>query len=330
VSPAETSAGEQGPPRIESFPIERVPVDSLVFSGSPRRAGEDQQHIRLLAEATEPLPPIVVHRPTMRVIDGFHRVQAARLNNRATIAARMVDCDEDMAFVLAVEANVTHGLPLSRVDRAAAAERIIASHPHWSDRAIAAATGLSDKTVSGIRTRCGAPATARTGRDGRVRPLDVGTRREQAATAIRQRPDAGLREIARAIGLSPATVRDVRQRIARGEHPVPDRYRSTDEQETAATPKERPATTGAPSEATMTPIEARRLLRQLGDDPTLRHSEAGRRSLQLLYRHLIYDGQLTHLNHGLPDHWAPHVAHLARTCASAWHQLADQLQRRAA
>jgi ParB-like chromosome segregation protein Spo0J len=406
VRPAETPEGDQAPPRIESFPVVSVAVDSLVFSGSPRRAGEDQQHIRLLAQAPGTLPPIVVHRETMRVIDGFHRVRAARSRGVATIAARLVDCDEDTAFVLAVEANVTHGLPLSRLDRAAAAERIIASHPHWSDRAIGAASGLSDKTVSAIRARCGAPLTARMGRDGRVRPLDVGRRRELAATEMRERPGAGLREIARATGLSPATVRDVRQRIDRGEHPVPARYRRSGEQSapdpraTAGSAADRspgeqsalqargtagsvayrgsgvqsgpescaiagsaadrdpaeqsgsdlraiagsaayrspggqarvPAspTTLAPRAGAVIAIEPRQLLNQLSSDPTLRHSEAGRRSLHLLHRHLVCGEQLTHLNRGLPDHWAPHVAHLARACAGAWHQLADQLQRRAA
>ncbi len=333
MSAAATSTGDQVPPRVESLPIVDVAVDSLVLSGSPRQAGEDEQHIRLLADADGPLPPIVVHRPTMRVIDGCHRAHAARRNGRATIAARLVDCDPDTAFVLAVEANTTHGLPLSRADRATAAERIMASHPHWSDRAIAAAAGLSDKTVSGIRARCGAPLTARTGRDGRVRPLDVGRRREQAATAMRQRPEAGLREIARATGLSPATVRDVRRRIDRGEHPVPDRYRDAAEPGVPGPepgPGPRAAHAAARTGATVTPIDSHRLLRQLGNDPTLRHSEAGRRSLHLLHRHLVCADQLTHLSGGLPDHWAPHVAHLASTCASAWHQLAEQLQRRAA
>lgn len=322
MTPANITGSDQAPPVIESFPVVSVAVDSLVVAGSPRRSGEDRQHIRLLAETPEPLPPIVVHRETMRVIDGFHRVHAARLRGCDTIAARLVDCDRDMAFVLAVEANVTHGLPLSRVDRADAAERIIASHPHWSDRAIAAATGLSDKTVSTIRTRCGAPPSARTGRDGRVRPLDVGRRRELAATQLRERPDAGLREIARATGLSPATVRDVRRRIDRGEHPVPARYRD-----------EPPVSPRAGTEASprpLTAVEPRQLLGRLTSDPALRHSEAGRRSLQLLHRHLVCTEQLTHLSRGLPDHWAPHVAHLARACAGAWHQLAEQLQRRAA
>lgn len=41
--------------------------------------------------------------------------------------------------------NTHHGLPLTRADRKAAAQRILDIHPHWSDRAIAKVTGLSPK-----------------------------------------------------------------------------------------------------------------------------------------------------------------------------------------
>lgn len=190
---------------IESHPAGEVRIDSLVFEDSPRLGGADEDHVRVLAEAGDSLPPITVHRSSMRVIDGTHRVRAALLNGRTTIQARMVDCDEGAAYVLAVKANVTHGLPLSRSDRSVAAARIIMTHPQWSDRAVAAAVGLSDKTISRIRSRSSADApqsNARLGRDGRLRPLDSGYRRQQAAAMIHERPNAGLREVARATGLS--------------------------------------------------------------------------------------------------------------------------------
>lgn len=308
---------------IESHSVVSVDIDSLVFEDSPRRGGEDQEHVRLLAEAADPLPPITVHRPSMRVIDGVHRVRAALLNGRRAIDARLVDCDDQAAFVLAVKANVTHGLPLTRADRAAAAARIVTTHPQWSDRAVAAATALSDKTVSRIRSQRGtdpdtpAPA-ARVGRDGRIRPVHSGRRREQAAAVIRQNPHTGLREIARVTGLSPATVRDVRQRIDRGEHPVPDRYRHTD------------PIPLRPGDADPVPVDYQALLTQLSNDPVLRHTESGRRTLRLLHRNIVDHAGLAHLSSGVPDHWVRHIAHLARTCATAWHHVAEQLQQRAA
>ncbi|MCT2588433.1 ParB N-terminal domain-containing protein [Streptomyces sp. N2-109] len=320
---------------IESHPVTSIRIDCLVFQDSPRLGGEDQEHIRVLAEAGDSLPPITVHRPTMRVIDGTHRVRAALLNGRSVIPARVLDCDEGAAFVLAVKANVTHGLPLSHADRAAAAARIITTHPQWSDRAVAAATGLSDKTVSRTRARSAArspQADARLGRDGRLRPLDSGHKRQQAAAMIQERPEAGLREVARATGLSPATVRDVRQRIGRGEDPVPGRYRPSPGP--AGNPAPQPprpprAPAAGRTEQRDIAVDRRRLLAKLSEDPSLRLNEAGRRTLRWLH-HCTVDGEgLENLGRGLPGHWAPDVADLARSCAAAWSMFADQLQERA-
>lgn len=320
---------------IESHPVTTVGIDTLVFDDSPRRGGEDPQHIRLLAEAGDSLPPITVHRPTMRVIDGIHRVRASLLNHKTTIKARLLDCDETAAFVLAVKANVTHGLPLSPADRAAAAARIITYHPQWSDRAVAAAAGLSDKTVSRIRCRSTAEnpqSNTRIGRDGRLRPLDSGLKRQQAAAIITDHPDAGLREIARATGLSAATVRDVRQRINRGEDPVPRRYRTpTKLPTTPLTPLTHPPTTPTHHNRprrTPPPADRHTLLARLRHDPSLRFNEAGRQTLRWLHHHTVDTEGLETLGRALPDHWAPVVAGLARSCATAWNGLAEQLEQR--
>ncbi|WP_160502114.1 ParB/RepB/Spo0J family partition protein [Streptomyces sp. BA2] len=322
---------------IESQPPVRVRIDSLVLSDSPRLDAEDPDHVRMLAEAGDCLPPITVHRPTLRVIDGAHRVRAALLNGRTEIAARLLDCDPADAFVLSVKANVTHGLPLSRADRAAAAARIIRTHSQWSDSAVAAATGISDKTVSRIRAQSPADdavhSGTRIGRDGRVRPVDSAQHRRRAAAIFLERPDAGLREVARATGLSPATVRDVRQRIDRGEDPVPGRYRTTpaDERTETAPSVAPPARQRPPARAVgaTSVVDRQKLLAKLSEDPSLRHTEAGRRALRFL-RHYSVDGDsIETLGRGLPCHWAPEVADLARSCAETWSELALQLQQRA-
>src|SRR5690348_8790895 len=58
--------------------IRIVPIESLSVGDSPRSAGEDANHTRLLAGIQQKLPPIVVHSATMRVIDGMHRLSVAR------------------------------------------------------------------------------------------------------------------------------------------------------------------------------------------------------------------------------------------------------------
>src|ERR1700741_4024647 len=72
-----SSAEQQGMDEDETSPPKRtttdraapvmVPIETLTPADSPRLHGEDPDHIRLLAEATSPLPPILVRRSTMRV-----------------------------------------------------------------------------------------------------------------------------------------------------------------------------------------------------------------------------------------------------------------------
>ncbi|WP_344288640.1 ParB/RepB/Spo0J family partition protein [Streptomyces synnematoformans] len=227
---------ERHPPARTPAPAVAVPVASLRPGDSPRLAGIDPEHVRLLA-ALPGLPPVLVHRRTMRVVDGMHRLHAARLRGDTTIPAVFFDGDETAAFLRAVERNLTGGLPLSLHDREAAAVRVLAAHRRWSDRAVAAATGLSPTTVGAIRRRSFAPSerdgggaraadgadAGRLGRDGRVRPLDASAGRLRASRVIARHPEASLRAIARAAGVSVGTAHDVRERLRTGRDPLPPR-----------------------------------------------------------------------------------------------------------
>ncbi|MEV4443705.1 ParB/RepB/Spo0J family partition protein, partial [Streptomyces sp. NPDC049577] len=96
-----------------------LPLTALLPADSPRLDGEDPQHVRELAGTRLPLPPIVVHRSTMRVVDGMHRLRAARLRGDESIAARYFEGTAEDAFVHAVRLNTLQGLPLTPADRAA-------------------------------------------------------------------------------------------------------------------------------------------------------------------------------------------------------------------
>ena len=122
---------------------------------------------------------------------------AASLQGRETIDVIFFDGSEADIFLRAVQENIAHGLPLSQADRRAAVERIIASHPHMSDRAISHSVGLAAKIVADIRRRSSEDLpqlNARVGRDGRVRPVDSGEGRRRAAELLAQHPEASLRE----------------------------------------------------------------------------------------------------------------------------------------
>ncbi|MCG7202672.1 transcriptional regulator [Streptomyces arenae] len=283
-----------------------------------------------LAEIETALPPILVHRLTMRVIDGMHRLLAARVKGQKTIEVEFFDGTPEDAFLYAVEANISHGLPLSLADRRAAATRIIASHPQLSDRAIARAAGLGAKTVAAIRRRCsgGVPhLSARIGRDGKVRPLNSVAGRRRAAELIAERPEASLREVARLAGISPATVSDVRKRLETGQPPVTERVKSPSPSESS----EETAPTAKPRADRRPPIvsaDPANVLEKLLRDPSLRHKEGGRQLLRLLRQNAIAAGEWDELMDAVPSHCGALVVGLARHYAEIWTDFAQLLDER--
>ncbi|MEV5575410.1 ParB N-terminal domain-containing protein [Spirillospora sp. NPDC052269] len=302
----------------------RVPVSALLAADSPRDAGENEEHVETLAAAGAGLPPIIVHRATMRVIDGLHRLKAARLRGEDSIEVRYFEGDEADAFVVAVKANIAHGLPLSLADRKRAAARIIGTHPHWSDRMIASVTGLAPATLAELRRRItgvSGSEDVRVGQDGRVRPISSAAGRRRAGELITENPALSLRQVARLAGISPETVRDVRNRLARGEDPVPAPRRSggsgTRQNDVPARPVpiERPA---APD-----PLM---IVDRLRSDPALRFSEAGRDLLRLLGLHMLRPEQWNRIVNGVPPHCGPIVAELARACSDKWSELAVRVE----
>jgi ParB-like nuclease domain len=309
---------------LSKCPTVRIPVADLVLSNWLRARGEDAKHVRVLAEVEDKLPPIVVHRATMRVVDGIHRVRAAMLRGAALIDAILFEGTENEAFLLAVRLNVAHGLPLTRADRVAAAVRIICSCPQWSDRAIASAAGLSDKTVASIRRQASAEIPqmpGRVGRDGRVRPVSPDAGRRLASEVIAQKPDATISEIAMRAGISPGTARDVRQRLRNGLDPVPSRRR--DPAGAGSRPDgEGDGATGRSLSAQMVPV----IMKSLSADPSLRYNETGRALLRLLALHAMSSAEWERLISAVPMHRAQAVAQAARSCSEAWREFAIRLE----
>lgn len=326
AGPADAPVGAEASRRE----VVTVPVLSLLPGESPRLEGEDKEHIARLAEAEGPLPPVLVNRRSMRVIDGMHRLMAALLKGRETIDVQFFDGNDADGFLRAVEENVTHGLPLSQADRQAAAARIIALHPHMSDRAVAESAGLAARTVAGIRRRStdvGPQLNARVGRDGRVRPLDGLAGRRRAAELLAEHPDASLREVARGAGVSPATARDVRKRLERGEEPAPARPVAGGGGAGPAGPGQaarprarRPVRIAQPAPAFV--------LEKLLRDPSLRHNEQGRRLLRLLQHNAVGAREWSGVIAAVPPHCAALVGQLARQYSQIWLDIAQELDQR--
>lgn len=299
--------------------VEKVLVSELLPGDSPRIHGENEVYVRDLAELQDSLPPIVVHRATMRVVDGMHRLRAAKMRGDRKIAVEYFDGSTAEAFLRAVHDNVVHGLPLSRADREAAARRIIRSHPELSDRAIAAVVGLSPPTVGTIRRRLtdsNFQSNTRVGQDGRTRPLNAVEGRLRASRIFAEHPGASLREVARDAKISLSTAQDVRKRLDRGEGPVPARFAPQ-----ASVPQ--PRSGGAPDGVRTSPS----VLQMLRRDPSLRFSAAGRALLQWLGVYVAQDKREEIID-AIPEHCVRIIVELARDCAEIWTQLGDDLERR--
>ncbi|MBF6339394.1 ParB N-terminal domain-containing protein [Nocardia abscessus] len=280
-----------------------VSIDELLPADSPRSNGEDRRHIARLAESETELPPILVHRSTMRVIDGMHRLRAAQWLGHERIAVVFFDGTQAEAFVRGVELNTTHGLPLTLSDRKAAAERIIETMPQLSDRAIATTTGLSARTVATLRKRSSAEvpqSNVRIGADGRRRPMDRAQRRRRVAELLAASPDMPLRALAAAAEVSISTAHAIRKRLR--ETGSPDCDGGADQPEGSAL-----------------------LLQQLTRDPAMRHSQQGRDLLRWLHTHSMQREVWTALVAAVPPHCIPAVAELASRNAKEWRALAGYI-----
>ena len=301
-----------------SSAVVRVPIPDLWAADSPRLRGLDTDHVRTLAETADSLPPISVHRATMKVVDGMHRLAAARLRGRSEIEAIFVDCAPADLFRLGVEANIAHGKPLSLADRRAAAARLLRADPASSDRSIARSTGLAPATVASVRAGVvgASTATARIGTDGRIRPLLATEGRLTAGHIIAERPEASLRTIAREAGISVSTALDVRKRVLAGREPVPAGRQSVS-MPIAPRPSAEP-TRRLPRKA-----DLETLLGALRRDPVLRYSDSGRELLRWLDQGVAAVDQCQDKAEAIPSHSAAQVSQLARQCAKAWGALAD-------
>lgn len=294
------------------MPIEQVPVALLQDGESPRLKSDSKVH-GMRRRAATGVPPIIVHRSTMGIIDGRARVAAARQRHQDTIAAQFFeDSSTDEAFVLGVLANsaTTHGRPLTRQDRKADAARILQMHPGWSDHVIASMVGLTHPTVAAIRGRSTSKSfqsNTRRGRDGTIRPVDANNGRRAAAALILADESASLREVARQAGVSVSTAHDVRGRLRQGRDPAV-------------------STTRRGPSVDYHLARAQAILTKLESNPAIRSHTDGKTLLRLLHTCLRPVQQASAMIPKAPEHCLSTVADLASALSDAWGQLARDIR----
>lgn len=371
AGPAGAADPEPGGPdlrTVENLPAHDLPVRALSPELRLRQGGVNAAHVQLLLDASghAELPPILVRRNGWGVIDGLHRLEAAKLRGDRSIKARFVECTDAEALVLAMRANSAHGLPLSRADRLAGAARVLAAHPDWSDRAIAGVTGLSGKTVAALRRRTAGgapPGGKRLGRDGRLRSVASGEGRRRAAAYLAAHPDATLREVARETDVSVGTVHDVRTRLRRGVSPERSGGRGSGrwpaglpEGAGADDPAAGDTAEGAGRDAGAVPgahalpdggavpdLDGARarcrdgagvplawaaVSAKVASDPCVRYTEGGKEFLQWMALHASHPDRWQELINAVPAHWLSVIAPIAESISNEWGLFAERLRSR--
>jgi ParB-like chromosome segregation protein Spo0J len=339
---------------LEQLSARSVAISSLVPGVYLRQGGTNAGHVQLLlgAAGSSELPPILVQEHGRRVIDGLHRLEAARLRGDETISARLLDCTDMEALVLAIKSNTIHGLPLSKADRVSGAKHVLDTHPDWSDRAIACVTGLSANTIGSLRSRSGDGAQLsgkRLGRDGRRRPVTVADGRRRAAEYIRAHPDASLRQVAREADVSLGTVHDVSTRVRRGMDPFGNARRvspapvsiRSDTQACEPAQIADPApqvSSGMPAALAGMPASRRQptaapptwaaISLKVAGDPAIRYTEGGKEFLRWMALHAVHPDRWREFMDAIPAHWLSVIAPLADNISGEWSLFAERLRSR--
>ena len=123
-------------------------------ANQPRIDDLDEAHIEQLSLIPDQWPPLVVVEVDGEhiLVDGFHRLEAAKQLGLRDIPVSIVDVPRDGDLVaLGFELNSKHGRPLSLADRKEHARHQLCVNPSQSDREISRKTGIAAGTVAAIR-----------------------------------------------------------------------------------------------------------------------------------------------------------------------------------
>lgn len=228
-----TVAGMSDHDRAPSW-SEPIDVELSGLRSGPWQRPLDQTHVDALAQVIDQVEPIRVTHDD-QVIDGRHRVAAALQAGRSHLpAVRAKVLDATDVIMLALTANCSHGLPLTRQQRLDGARQLLAMTPTPSAHQVAHACGLARRTVSDIarelrrgtptgsgvqlapsgesrREDCDCQARMASvprcvGRDGRSRPVDVAAQQAVVHDAVRRHSDWSTAQLVEHLGVSSATV----------------------------------------------------------------------------------------------------------------------------
>lgn len=171
-------------------------IDELRPGPAVRSRPPAAEDVADLAGALEDAPAVLVACPGRRLLDGHHRVAAARHRGDEDVDVTWWHGDPADMFLVALRRNAAL-VPVTPQERQVAAEVLLQTRAEMSDRWVARACGISPSTVGKLRRRLtpdadgppGAQPAPRTviGDDGKCYPVAVPRSAVGSATARRAR-----------------------------------------------------------------------------------------------------------------------------------------------
>jgi hypothetical protein len=153
-------------------------IDDDLQPASQMRVKLDDEAVESYAEILDSLPPVLLmYDPTTLkhwVVDGGHRLTAAKLKKRTKIQANVKAGSYLDAFKEAARVNAANPVRVTNADKRHRVE-VAMTHPEmskWSNRRIAEACGVAHDTVNRLRPESQldeSSSSATVGRDGKAR-----------------------------------------------------------------------------------------------------------------------------------------------------------------
>ena len=131
--------------------MDTINVNELVLDNTlnPRLKGTNSEIVEYYAEIFDDViwPPILVHRESLKLIDGFHRVAAAKKVGKYNFFVQYLEnIAEEELFAYAVKANLGHGANLSKEERYKAIHKL--QRAGWTNEKIAELLNCGITTVN--------------------------------------------------------------------------------------------------------------------------------------------------------------------------------------
>jgi hypothetical protein len=208
--------------------------------------------------------------------------------------------------------NTAHGQPLTPTDRNAAAARILAMYPGWSDRMIASIAGLSHPTVAAIRRRNLSTgktfqSNRRLGQDGKTRPAaSHDSHKATAAAAVHADQNESLHGVGGQANGPVGAVHDLRARRKQDEQP-----------------------SGAKTHAAGVDVFLARgqaVVQKLRNNPSVWMTDNGKALTRMLLHSVQLVGLVQAASRATPEHCRGVIAEAASALSDAWRRLAQELR----